>query len=227
MAWSDIFIYDTTLAFAGEILVRVVIMFSMIILFLRLAGNRGIRQLSIFELTILLSLGSIAGDPMFSEDLPLIQAVIIMSTVIFLYRLFTWLMVKYEPFENLLEGQPLHIIEDGLMIVHKARKGQMSHDEFFAEMRELGVEHLGQVRSGLLETNGTFSVLLFQKEAVKFGLPIWPRAYQAVSKVEKDTRYACMFCGHVAKIITPKALCPRCEDSCRQWAVAIDDKVIR
>jgi len=225
--WSDIFIYDTTWALASQILIRVVIMFCMIILFLRLAGNRGIRQLSIFELTILLSLGSIAGDPMFSEDLPLIQAVIIMSTVIFLYRLFTWLMVKYEPFETLLEGQPIYIIEDGVMTTHKSRKGQMSHDEFFAEMRELGVEHLGQVREGVLETNGTFSILLFPREDVRFGLPIWPRAYEAVTQIDKSCCYACMFCGHVDKIITPKALCPRCEDSCRQWAVALNNTVIR
>lgn len=225
--WSDIFIYDTTWSLASQILIRVIIMFCMIILFLRLAGNRGIRQLSIFELTILLSLGSIAGDPMFSEDLPLIQAVIIMSTVIFLYRLFTWLMVKYEPFETLLEGQPIYIIEDGVMTTHKARKGQMSHDEFFAEMRELGVEHLGQVREGVLETNGTFSVLLFPREEVRFGLPIWPRAYEAVEKIDNDCRYACMFCGHVEKIITPKALCPRCENPYRQWAVALNNVVIR
>ncbi|WP_227677333.1 DUF421 domain-containing protein [Psychrobacter ciconiae] len=225
--WSDIFIYDTTWQLASQILIRVVIMFCMIILFLRLAGNRGIRQLSIFELTILLSLGSIAGDPMFSEDLPLIQAVIIMSTVIFLYRLFTWLMVKYEPFETLLEGQPIYIVEDGVMTTHKSRKGQMSHDEFFAEMRELGVEHLGQVREGVLETNGTFSVLLFPRDKVRFGLPIWPRGYKAVTKIDNDCRYACMFCGHVQNIITPKARCPRCEDPCRQWSQALNNAIIR
>ena len=77
MDWAAIFIHDTTWLFAAEISIRVVIMFSMIILFLRLTGKRGVRQLSIFELTIILSLGSIAGDPMFTEDLPLIQAVLI------------------------------------------------------------------------------------------------------------------------------------------------------
>ena len=74
MDWASIFIHDTTWAFAAEISVRAILMFSMIIIFLRLTGKRGVRQLSIFELAIILSLGSIAGDPMFTEDLPLIQA---------------------------------------------------------------------------------------------------------------------------------------------------------
>lgn len=72
MDWISIFIYDTTWDFAAEIVIRTTIMFCLIILLLRSTGKRGIRQLSIFELTIILALGSIAGDPMFTEDLPLI-----------------------------------------------------------------------------------------------------------------------------------------------------------
>lgn len=42
--------------------------------FLRLSGKRGIRQLSLFELAIILCLGSAAGDPMFTKDLPIAHA---------------------------------------------------------------------------------------------------------------------------------------------------------
>lgn len=121
MDLASIFIYDTTWAFAAEILIRVIVMFALIILFLRFTGKRGVRQLSIFELTIILSLGSIAGDPMFTEDLPIIQAVLIMSTVILLYRLCTWAMMKYQPFEDLLEGRARYIVEDGLLVLDKIK----------------------------------------------------------------------------------------------------------
>ena len=96
MDWASIFIHDTTWSFAVEILIRVTVMFVLIITFLRFTGKRGIRQLSIFELTIILSLGSIAGDPMFTEDLPIIQAVLIMGSVIVLYRICTWVMMKWQ-----------------------------------------------------------------------------------------------------------------------------------
>ena len=89
MDWARILIHDTTWTFAAEIVIRAMMMFILIIVFLRITGKRGVRQLSIFELTMILGLGSIAGDPMFTEDLPIIQAVIIMTTVISLYRLFT------------------------------------------------------------------------------------------------------------------------------------------
>ena len=145
MDWINIFIYDTTWSFAAEIAIRTVVMFSLIIVFLRFTGKRGIRQLSIFELTIILSLGSIAGDPMFNKDVPLIQALLIMTIVLLLYRACTWLTSKHTLFEKLLEGKPTYIVENGLLVIQDVNDGKMSHDEFFSEMRQNGVRHLGQV----------------------------------------------------------------------------------
>ena len=182
MDWASIFIYDTTWLFAVEILIRVTVMFVLIITFLRFTGKRGVRQLSIFELTIILSLGSIAGDPMFTEDLPIIQAVLIMGTVISLYRLCTWAMMKFQPFEDLLEGRSMYIVEDGMLVLDKIKQGEMSHDEFFAEMRQQGVEHLGQVRTGLLEADGNFSILLHTSEKTDYGMPLFPKQYRPVEQ---------------------------------------------
>ena len=226
MDWASIFIHDTTWTFALEIVIRVVIMFSMIILFLRFTGKRGVRQLSIFELTIILSLGSIAGDPMFTEDLPIIQAVIIMSTVIGLYRLCTWVMMKYQPFEDLLEGRAIYIVEEGQLVLDRIEKGKMSHDEFFAEMRQQGIEHLGQVRTGLLETDGKLSILLYTDDEVRYGLPLFPKQYKAVESVKPNSNYACMDCGYVTPLSQADNLCPRCEDKGRAWALAMNVAVV-
>lgn len=227
MDWASIFIHDTTWAFAAEILIRVIIMFVLIISFLRFTGKRGVRQLSIFELTIILSLGSIAGDPMFTKDLPIIQVVLIMSTVILLYRLCTWGMMKYQPFEYLLEGKSLYIVEDGMLAHDKMAEGKMSHDEFFAEMRQQGVEHLGQVRTGLLETDGEFSLLLYPPDDTGYGLPLFPKQYQAVDKIEPGIYYACMYCGYVSYLSNPNQVCQRCENDCRNWAKALNTKLVR
>lgn len=91
-------------------------------------------------------------------------------------------MMKCQPFENFLEGKPLYIVEDGLLVLEKIKNGDMSHDEFFAEMRQQGIEHLGQVRVGLLETNGNFSALLFPRGEICYGLPIFPSNIKQLRK---------------------------------------------
>lgn len=220
MDWFTIFIHDTTWTFVAELMIRAALMFGMIILFLRLTGKRGVRQLSIFELAIILSLGSIAGDPMFTEDLPLVHALVVMTVVIGMYRLTTWLMMKYQPFEDLIEGKSLYIVEDGELVLEKIKYGKMSHDEFFAEMRQQGVEHLGQVRVGLLETDGKFSMLFFHDGATRYGLPLFPKACQPVYRTTPNTYYACMYCGHVRLLEHANEACPRCNH--QQWTLAIN-----
>ncbi|MDM1343863.1 DUF421 domain-containing protein [Acinetobacter pseudolwoffii] len=220
MDWVSIFIHDTTWSFASEILLRCIVMYIMIILFLRLTGKRGVRQLSIFEVAIILALGSIAGDPMFTEDIPLIQAVLVMSVIILMYRLTTWLMMKYQWFEDLLEGKPIYIVENGVLVIEEIKKGKMSHDEFFAEMRQQGVEHLGQVRTGLLETDGKFSVLYFSDDQVKYGLPLFPKTCSIVEQVQAERLYACIYCGQVQNLVKATQQCPRCDSS--QWAEAMN-----
>ncbi|MCO8041537.1 DUF421 domain-containing protein [Acinetobacter bohemicus] len=220
MDWATIFIHDTTWEFATEIVVRCVCMFIMIILFLRLTGKRGVRQLSVFELAIILSLGSIAGDPMFTKDLPLIQALLIMSIIITMYRLTTWLMMKYQPFEDLLEGKPIYIVENGRLVVEEIKKGKMSHDEFFAEMRQQGIEHLGQVRTGLLETDGKFSILFFKPEDVRPGLPLFPKTCMTIQDVKPEQLYACIYCGQVQHLSHVEQICPRCTSA--DWTEAMN-----
>ncbi|MFW2780260.1 DUF421 domain-containing protein, partial [Acinetobacter baumannii] len=155
---------DTTWSFVLEILVRCTIMFIIIISFLRLSGKRGIRQLSLFELAIILCLGSAAGDPMFTKDLPIVHALIAFIAILSLYRLVTWGMVKHKKIEDLLEGKALCVVKEGLLVYKDFQKQTYSHDEFFSEMRQQNVEHLGQVRTALLESDGILSLLYYEDE---------------------------------------------------------------
>ena len=162
---------------------------------------------------------------MFTEDLPLIQAVLIMSIVLLLYRFFTWCSTRYKIFELILEGKPTCIVEDGLLVLEDVKKGKMSHDEFFSEMRQKGVRHLGQVQVGLLETDGDFSVLLFEPEKTQYGLPIFPKEFQAAKVLEKEQPYACMHCGYIENISMLDEVCHRCHQS-KGWAKALNTKFV-
>src|SRR5690606_31440780 len=132
---------DLTGEFALEIVFRTAFMFITVLTILRLSGKRGIRQLSIFELAIIIGLGSAAGDPMFNEDIAILPAVVVCVTAIAIYRAITWLTPKFERFERIVEGKPVYIVEDGIMVFKDDAKDSLSRDEFFAELRDKGVEH--------------------------------------------------------------------------------------
>lgn len=94
-------------------------------------------------------------------------------------------------------------------------------------MRQQGIEHLGQVWVGLLETDSEFRILLFPHDDTHYGLPLFPKQYQSVNKADARNCYVCTYCGHVDNISTPDQLCVRCKNESKHWAKAINKEVIR
>ena len=216
MDFIKILLADTTFTFAAEIVLRSVLMYFLIILVLRFSGKRGVRQLSIFEIAIILSLGSAAGDSMFYEEVPIIHAVIVFAVIMALYRLTTYLMMKSDAIETVLEGRPIYIVKNGLLIVEDIKREKYSYDEFFAEMRQKKIEHLGQVKMALLETDGCLSVIPYSKENIKWGLPLFPDEYQIADHHNVDHFYSCMLCGQTQRLNHLNEECPRCQNT--KWA---------
>jgi len=156
---------------------------------------------------------------MFNQDVALIPAVIVCVTAIGIYRVITWLTPKFERFEKLVEGTPVYIVENGIMVFKDDAKDSLSRDEFFAELRDKGVEHLGQVKTAILETNGNMSVYYYSREKVKPGLPILPKRYdRRTADISHPGLYACAYCGKVIHLAGGKHTCTRCHH--QEWVKA-------
>lgn len=204
-----------------EIVLRTLIMFLLILAILRISGRRGVRQLTLFEVAIILCLGSAAGDPMFQDDIPIFHALLVFLTVILLYKLITWLVARFDTVNKLLEGEPLVVVRDGEFAVTDNNSNSFNKMEFFSELRNVSIEHLGQVRMAVLETDGTMSVLKYKNEDVKYGLPLFPDLYKEIVPTENDKGpFACMFCGKIIEFLPHNFVCPKCKKD--RWTIAIN-----
>jgi uncharacterized membrane protein YcaP (DUF421 family) len=209
--------------FLLEVGVRTLVMFTFLLMTLRMTGKRGVRQLSIFEVVIIIALGSAAGDPMFYEDVGIIPAILVFLVVITMYRFVTFLTGRSKRFEEFIEGRTESLVVDGKFAVHTFRKEHLAQDEFFAELRLRSVEHLGQVRYAFLETNGQVSVFFFDDSEVKPGLPITPPLFQLKSALVIESGiHACAFCGSTEYLEPGTARCTTCNG--KDWVMAINTK---
>lgn len=95
------------------ILYRTGIMFLVILLVFRLSGRRGVRQLTLFEVAIILGIGSAAGDPMFQEEVPLFYGITVLLTIVVLYKLITWISSHWKFLHELLEDKFMVIVKNG------------------------------------------------------------------------------------------------------------------
>lgn len=199
---------------------RTLVMFTVILLSLRLLGKRGIRQLSVFELGVIIGLGSAAGDPMFYKDVGLLPGMLVFAIVITLYRLVTGLFNRSPRFEKFMEGEPSTILNEGILQLHKFKKEPIALDEFYTELRLRNVSHLGQVRQAIIETNGEVSMFFYRDEEVKWGLPIIPEDCRYIHhKITNEDRYACTSCGNMQLLPPgPEYTCAICGN--KRWLKA-------
>lgn len=222
MNWQEVLLGDESISFLYEIAIRSFIMFLLIFMGLRVAGKRGVKQLSIFELLIIISLGSAAGDPMIYREIGVVSSLVAFIVVFTVYWLITKLVENSAKMEDILEGEPMYIIRSGKVSDEALKNKVLAGDEFFAALRSQKLSHLGQVKAGILETNGEVSLLLYKSDEIRPGLPVWPDLlYKKVKKIPRDGLYACAKCGNT-QVMTKEehAKCDRCKKN-EFWVEAI------
>ena len=209
--WPRVLMNELPFSFLLEVIFRVAVMFLLLLILLRLAGKRGVKQLSVFEMVIIIALGSAVGDPMLYEDVGLLPGIIVIIMVIILYRIITVLAAKFKPLERLIEGQPKLIVQDGQFVLDSLNKEHLAQDEFYSQLRLKSVEHLGQLKYAYLETSGDISTFFREDALVTYGLPILPQLFDKSStQLNKKAHYSCTFCGHSEYIESTTNTCKRC-----------------
>ncbi len=222
--WHRFFLNDLSITFLGEVAVRVLFAYVVVFLFLKISGRRGIRQLSLFELVIVLTLGSASGDVTFYDDVPVLPVAMVFVVLLGLYRLTTFLTARSSRIAKWVEGEVITLIQDGLYKLDSLDGLNISEDEFFMELRQEGVEHLGQIRLALIELDGDISAYYYDREEVRPGLSVLPPEHRKdYTCVPADGLYACNHCGQTQRLQAKQQLaCPRCQRSL--WSLALTSR---
>ncbi|WP_027385440.1 DUF421 domain-containing protein [Chryseobacterium gregarium] len=224
LEWKEFLMGQEEWSFLFEIILRTSIMFLTIIIGLRILGKRGVKQLSLFELVVIIGLGSAAGDPMFYKEVGIASSIIVFMVIILLYTSVTYLIGKSKFLEKLLEGTSICLIENGEFSIENFKKENLGSDEFFAELRLKGISQLGQIERAIEEVSGEISVFYFEDSQVKYGLPIMPGSLENPTKtISMKGFYSCTFCGYTEEKDAGNAgSCCKCKKD--EWVEASNKK---
>lgn len=216
------FLGDEEPLFLVEVALRTTIIFGFTLVAMRFLGKRGVAQLSLVEVTIILGLGSAVGDPMFQPDVPLMHALIVISVIVLFYRVFTAALRKNEAFERFMEGKTSCLLSDGVLKLDCMKADRLSQEKLFELLRLQGITQLGEVKCAYLEQSGELSVFAAPPSEVRAGLPIvppWdvrePLRFEAAVMPVAPGAFACCRCGtcHDHGGGAPLPLCPHCHHS--------------
>ena len=212
--------------FIWQVMVRSVIMFIVSLTTLRLLGKRGIKQ-GVFEVVVIITLGSAAGDAMFYSKVGLVPAVLVFVMIILMYKVTNYLVAQSRYFQKIIEGHPIRLVEDGQFYYPVIKSQSMAQDEYLPDLRLKGITQMGQVSHAFIEASGEISIVYFEDNEVKYGMPTLPGPYdKRIKTIIKKGIYACVYCSNIEDLEpVKKKLCPVCKHS--NWVVASNEKRVR
>lgn len=143
-----------------EFVLRGVVVYVFLLVFLRLTGKRQTGQYAPFDLVLLLILSNAVQNSMNAGDNSLVGGLISAATLIGCHVVLAQLTFRFAWMERLIDGSPQVLVQQGQVNTDLMRKELLSTDDLEAALRASGCLHLHEVERATIETNGQITVVL-------------------------------------------------------------------
>jgi uncharacterized membrane protein YcaP (DUF421 family) len=176
--WQRLFIGSHPPLFLLEIILRVILIYGFAVFMLRYMGKRGQRQMTPFELLVVIALGSATGDSMFYPEVPILYAWLIILIIVTLNRLLDKLQTQFKSMNLFLEGQPRLLVHEGKILTQSLEKEHLRREELMTLLREQQVRNVGEIHYAFLEQTGHLGLIRYDEKNKLEGESTFPPNYQ-------------------------------------------------
>jgi uncharacterized membrane protein YcaP (DUF421 family) len=152
--WKDMFVLGLPVL---EKILRPIIVYSFLIVGLRLSGKRELVQLNPFDLVVLLTLSNTVQNAIIGDDNSVSGGIIGATSLLAINYLVVRFLYDHRKLDQLVEGKADVLIEDGKVRVQNLKKELITMEQLAAAARKQGLESLSEVHQCVLEPGGTLT----------------------------------------------------------------------
>lgn len=143
----------------AEFAIRAIVVYLVLLLFMRIGGKRQAGQLAPFDLVLLLIISNAVQNSMNAGDNSLLGGLISATVLVVVHYIASLLTARSRRVERLLDGQPELLIRNGEVFRQTLRRAKITHHELHSALRQNGCTEVNQVALAILEINGAISVI--------------------------------------------------------------------
>ena len=140
------------------VVLRTLILYTFVIIALRLMGKREIGQLQPFELVVIIMISELAAIPSENVGIPLLSGIIPIMVLLLTSLTLAGISLKSERARTIICGTPSILIERGKILENELKKNRYNLTDLLEELRIKNVPNIADVEFAVLETNGQLSV---------------------------------------------------------------------
>jgi uncharacterized membrane protein YcaP (DUF421 family) len=137
---------------------RPAIVYLFLVLALRIFGKRELAQLNPFDLVVLLSLSNTVQNAIIGDDTSVTGGLIGAFTLLGVNYLVVRFLFKHPRLDQLLEGNPTVLIENGKVVRRSLAKELLTESELRTVAHRQGFTRLEEIERCVLEPGGTIFI---------------------------------------------------------------------
>ncbi|SCY41222.1 Protein of unknown function [Nonlabens sp. Hel1_33_55] len=154
---NEAFSFDITNVIG--ILVSSVIIYVIVILYLRVMGKRSTSELNGFDWIVTVSIGSIFASTVLLDNISVFEGAINILVLLILQFITTKLVYRFKGLRGIVKSNPHLLLYKGKFIDENLKKERILKSEIYAEVRQKGFKSIKQIYAIVLETNSKISVI--------------------------------------------------------------------
>ena len=139
--------------------IRTLILYIAVITAIRIMGKRQIGEMQPSELVVAIMISDLASVPMQAIDLPLLNGIIPVFTLIIAEVLISYASLKSRTVRKIITGEPSIIIYNGHINQYELNKLRFNINDLLEQLRINNYPNIADVQIAMLETNGQISIV--------------------------------------------------------------------
>jgi uncharacterized membrane protein YcaP (DUF421 family) len=135
------------------------ILYTFLIVMLRVVGRRQMGQLTVVDLSIIILLGSAVETAMIAGNTSLLAGLVSAATLLVANRLLALVLWRSRSLRHVIAGEPVLLVHNGQFVEEHLKRMGLLESEVLAAIRERGCGGLKEVRFAVLEPDGSINVV--------------------------------------------------------------------
>ncbi|WBU48466.1 DUF421 domain-containing protein [Kosakonia pseudosacchari] len=143
-----------------DMVLRAIAIYLVLMVVFKIAGRRALLQMTSFDLILLLIISEATQQALLGNDFSVTGAALTIITLVVVDILFGTLKKNVKGAENLIDGTPVVLVENGQMLENKMREADITRDDIMVSARNnQGIADLAEIKFAILERNGHISII--------------------------------------------------------------------
>jgi uncharacterized membrane protein YcaP (DUF421 family) len=153
--WNAIFALGAPVV---EKILRPILVYSFLVISLRVFGKRELAQLNPFDLVVLLSLSNTVQNAIIGNDNSLTGGLIGAFALLAMNYLVVRFLFRHRRLDQVFEGKPTVLVEHGQVVRGALAKELLTLAELMTVLHRQGFDSMHEVERCILEPGGTFYI---------------------------------------------------------------------